>query len=161
MNEDVTFEVKGIEGDLIKVALLCFDAESMSTISTSPDVLSLRFYNISLSRPIVHGPVSYRILYLVSKQLGEFMVHNDDAVLCFWCDAATDVPRNRRNLLPQEFRSSLFSRMFDRYVGSHGLSNFVNYRIGIDNNVTFAHFFCRESQLGAVRKVEQCLMQKP
>lgn len=68
-------------------------------------------------------------------------------------------------MLPQEYRSRLFSRMFEMYVRSHKLSGFINHRVIMEdpdnpNNKQYAHFICREEHKDAVATMGQILMQK-
>lgn len=93
------------------------------------------------------------------------MDENEDAVLCFYCDAATEVRRNHHNILPQEYRSRLFSRMFDFYVKSHNITGFINHRVVVEdacdlNNKQFAHFICRQEHESAVAALGKILMDK-
>lgn len=162
MNFDQSFEIENTKGDRIKVALSYYDAETLSIISSDPDVLTLVFYNVALNRESGDGHVGPAVLNAVSKFLGDFILDNEDAVLCFLCDSVNEVPVNRRNLKPHEFRSTLFSRMFDRYVKSRGIGNLVNRIFALSNDATIvAHFFCRKEHLPAVVKVQESLLQKP
>lgn len=110
--------------------------------------------------------MGYKSLFAVSDILARFMNENEDAVLCFYCDAATDVLRHNRDMLPQEYRSRLFSRMFDLYVRTHNDSTeFFNHRVKIEDpenpdKPQFAHFICRKEHERAVFELGRQLMQK-
>ena len=123
------------------------------------------FYDVTLVRKAGDGYVGYKTLFAVSDILAKFMDENEDAVLCFYCDANTDVRRNHEDMMPQEYRSRLFSRMFELYVKSHNQSKFINHRIMIEDpdnldNKQYAHFICRKEHKDAVATVGQKLMQK-
>lgn len=95
------------------------------------------------------------MLFAISDVLARFLDEHEDAVLCFYCDANTDVRRNHKNMLPQEYRSKLFSRMFELYVNSHGLSGYINHGVEIvdpenPDDRQFAHFICRKEHESAV-----------
>lgn len=162
---DLSFDIKNTEGDHLMVALSYYDYESIRIFSSDPLTLTLVFYDVTLIRKAGVGYVGYKVLSAVSDTLAKFMDDNEDAILCFYCDAATDVPRSHKDLLPQEYRSRLFSRMFDLYVKTHNLNKYVNHRVKIEDpdnpdNKQFAHFICRKEHEGAVSTLGQMLMQK-
>lgn len=90
------------------------------------------------------------------------MNDNDTAILCFYCDDLTDVPRRHMELTPQEYRSRLFSRMFDMYVRTNDIKGLVNYGIRIEDgeNPRFAYFITPERYLSAVRLLGDIIMEK-
>lgn len=147
------------------VALSYYDNETVRIVSENPLALTLVFYDVTLIRKAGHGYVGYKVLFSVSDVLGKFMDENEDAVLCFYCDADTDVRRNHRAMPPQEYRSRLFSRMFDMYVKSRGLSGLENLRVEMEEpgdpaNRRYAHFICREEHKDAVAEIGRVLMSK-
>lgn len=147
------------------VALSYYDAETVSMVSSDIRTQTLFFYDVTLVRKAGNGYVGYKILSAVSDMLARFMMENEGSVLCFYCDADTEVRRSHTNMLPQEYRSVLFSRMFDIYVKSHNLHDFINHRIEIDDAVNphkrqFAHFICRKEDEDAVVALGHSLMQK-
>lgn len=162
---DLSFDIKNAEGDHVMVALSYYDSETISLFSSDPLTLTLVFYDVTLVRKAGTGYVGYNVLFAVSDTLAKFMMENEDAVLCFYCDADTDVRRNHDRLLPQEYRSKLFSKMFEWYVRSHKLKGFINYKVEIehpDNSASrqFAHFICREKHQEAVATIGHLLMEK-
>ena len=162
---DLSFDIMNSEGDHIMIALSYYDAETVSLFYSDPLTLALVFYDVTLVRKSGEGYVDYKILHTVSDILARFMSENEDVVLCFYCDTATDVLRNHRGLLPQEYRSQLFSRMYDKYIDSHNISDYVNHRVEIvdnDNkrNIRIAHFICRREHQNAVAALGKMLMCK-
>lgn len=105
---DLSFDITNTKGDRLMVALSYYDNESISLFSSDPLTLTLLFYDVTLIRKAGEGYVGYNMLFAVSDTLAKFMNENEDAVLCFYCDAATDVVRNHSKLSPQEYRSLLF-----------------------------------------------------
>lgn len=162
---DISFDIKNTRGDQIRVALSYYDAEAVSIFSSDPLTLTLIFYDVSLFRINGDGYVGYKTLYAITETLAKFLHENEDAVLCFYCDPATEIRRNHGNLSPQEYRSRLFSRMFDLYTDTHRIYDFVNHRVKIENlenpnNSQFAHFICRKSHEIAIEKLGKLLMEK-
>ncbi|MDE6468581.1 MAG: hypothetical protein K2L28_06755 [Muribaculaceae bacterium] len=159
---DLSFDIKNTEGDHIMVALSYYDYETVKVFSSDPLTLTLVFYDVTLVRKAGEGYVGYNMLFAVSDALAKFMSENEDAVLCFYCDADTDVRRSHGNMLPQEYRSKLFSRMFEMYVKSHKTFGFINHRVEIEDsgNRQYAHFICCKEHEHAVAAIGQILMRK-
>jgi len=163
--DDVSFDIINAKGDHIMVALSYYDAETISVFTSNPLALTLIFYDVTLVRKSGEGYVGYKMLATISDILAKFMIENNDAVLCFYCDPDTNVLRHHNDLLPQEYRSMLFSRMFDIYVQRHNLSGFINHRVEIvdENNPRkrqFAHFICKKEHTNAVICLGKLLMEK-
>ena len=162
---NLSFDIKNTEGDHILVALSYYDSETVSNLFPDSSDITLIFYDVTLIRKAGEGYVGSKILFAISDILARFLDENHDAVLCFYCDANTDVRRNHTNMLPQEYRSKLFSRMFDMYIKSHELSGYINHEVEIDDyenpdNRQFAHFICRKEHERTVLEIVQILMQK-
>lgn len=162
---DLSFDIMNTEGDHIMVALSYYDYETVKVFTSDLLTQTLVFYDVTLVRKAGKGYVGYKMLFAVSDTLARFMDENEDAVLCFYCDADTDVRRNHGNMLPQEYRSRLFSRMFEMYVKSHKKSGFINHRVEIEdpdnsNHRQYAHFICRKEHEHAVAAIGQILMRK-
>lgn len=162
---DLSFDIKNSEGDHIMVALSYYDAETVSIITTDPRSLSLIFYDVTLIRKSGDGYIGRKMLNAITFTLARFMEENQDAVLCFYCDADTDVLRNHSGMYPQEYRSRLFSRMFESYIKTHPHINLMNRCVAIDDqfnpaNRRFAHFICRSEHEKAVDSIGQILMYK-
>ncbi len=162
---DLSFDIRSTEGDHIKVALSYYDSETISVFSSDPLTLTLAFYDVTLMREKGSGYVGYKVLSAVTDILARFLAENEDSVLCFYCDAMTDVRRSHIGMSPQEYRSRLFSKMFDRYTQANCPSTFVNHCVRIEDaagavNSQFAHFICRKEHEGAVVAIGELLMEK-
>lgn len=162
---DLSFEIKNTEGDHIMVALSYYDADVVMAITPNPIALSLMFYDVTLRRESGGGYVGYKMLSTISDTLARFMNDNEDMILCFYCDATLDVKRHHDSMLPQEYRSRLFSRMFDMYVQSHHLIDLINICIKTEDsnnpqNKQFAHFICRKQHEPVVAQMGKILMEK-
>lgn len=159
---DISFDIHNDKGDQVRVALSYYDTESMQAFTSDPLTLTLIFYDVTLVRLSGEETVGVKTLKAICDVLFRFMNDNDTAVLCFYCDDLTDVPRNHKELTPQEYRSRLFSRMFDMYVKANGISDIINYGIKIEDNNTprFAHFITSEKYLPAVKLLGNIIMEK-
>lgn len=147
------------------VALSCYDDETLGAMSCDPLSVDLEFYDVTLVRKGGTGFVGYKILFSISDVLAKFMNENSNVVLCFYCDAYTDVLRSHTDLLPQEYRSQLFSRMFEWYVESHKLYGFINHRVEMippddPDDRQYAHFICRQEHEAVVESIGVMLQRK-
>ncbi len=159
---DISFDIHNDKGDQIMVALSYYDTEILQAFTNDPIILTLVFYDVTLVRVSGEGVVGVNILKAICDVLFKFMKENDDAVLCFYCDDMTDVTRHHMEFTPQEYRSRLFSKMFDMYVKANDITNLVNYGIKIedDEGPRFAHFITPEKYLGAVKLLGNIIMKK-
>lgn len=160
---DISFDINNEKGDQLRIALSYYDSETISAFSLDPCVLCLVFYDVTLVRMHGDGHVDYHTLNMVSDTLARFLDENTDTVLCFYCDDLNDIERSNTTITPQEYRSRLFSKMFDRYVKTHHQTAFINHciKIIIDDTPRFAHFICRKEYESAVEALSALLMDKP
>ena len=159
---DISFDILNNKGDQIRVALSYYDIETLQAFTDDPLTLTLIFYDVTLVRISGEGPVGIKTLQTICDVLYRFMNENESAVLCFYCDDMTEVPRHHTEFSPQEYRSRLFSRMFDMYVQANDIHGLMNYGIKIENNnrPQFAHFITAEKYLPAVRLLGNIIMAK-
>lgn len=159
---DISFDIHNDKGDQVRVALSYYDTESMQAFTNDPLTLTLVFYDVTLVRVSGENNIGIRTLNAICDVLYRFMNDNDTSILCFYCDDLTDVARHHSELTPQEYRSRLFSRMFDIYVKSNNIADIVNYGIVIEteNAPRFAHFITPEKYLPAVMLLGNIIMEK-
>lgn len=159
---DISFDINNDKGDQIRVALSYYDTESLQAFTDDPLTLTLVFYDVTLVRISGEDAVGVKTLKAICDVLFRFLNDNDTAVLCFYCDDLTDVARHHTELTPQEYRSRLFSRMFDMYVKTNDITEIVNYGIKIedDNTPRFAHFITPKKYLYAVKLLGNIIMEK-
>lgn len=159
---DISFDIQSEKGDLVRVALSYYDTESLQAFTDDPLTLSLVFYDVALIRVAGSDTVGIKILKAVSDVLYRFLCENDTAILCFYCDDLTDVPRRHKDMSSQEYRSNLFSKMFDMHVKDNKIRGIVNSRIkiGEGNDARYAHFITPHRYLPAVKMLEELIMEK-
>ncbi|MDE5672571.1 MAG: hypothetical protein K2I02_04390 [Duncaniella sp.] len=159
---DISFDIHNDKGDQVRVALSYYDTESLQAFTDDPLTLTLVFYDVTLVRISGEDIVGMKTLNAICDVLLRFMNDNDTAVLCFYCDDLTDVARRHTELTPQEYRSRLFSRMFDMYVKANNVTGIANYgiKIEVDDTPRFAHFIAPEKYLPAVKLLGDIIMEK-
>ncbi len=159
---DISFDIHNDKGDRVRVALSYYDTESLQAFTNDPLTLTLVFYDVTLVRISGENTVGVKTLKAICDVLFRFMKDNDTSVLCFYCDDLTDIARHHTELTSQEYRSRLFSRMFDMYVKANNVTDIVNYGIKIEDDGThrFAHFITPEKYLTAVKLLGNMIMEK-
>ena len=159
---DISFDINNDKGDRLRVALSYYDYESLQVFTNDPLMLTLVFYDVTLVHVSGENTIDVKTLTTISDVLYRFMNENDNVVLCFYCDDLTEVARHNKRITPQEYRSRLFSRMFDMYVKKNDLSDIVNYcvRIEDNDNPRFAHFITSVKYLPAVKLLGDVIMEK-
>lgn len=166
---DISFDVINTKGDHILVALSTYDTTTLKALTEDSEALGLTFYDVSLRRLAGVGHVGYYVLTEIAGRLAAFLLANPTAVLCFYCDAASELDRHHKEMPPQEYRSQLFSRMFDMYVRKFQDEMkgeiLVNYPVvAIDEHDRwknqYAHFICRIAHLPIIKLMRETLLAK-
>ena len=92
---------------------------------------------------------NHRVLAQIEQCIAEVILGNPNAILFFFCDFISLLPTMKKNMSVQEYRSRLFSRMFERYVAQHHITDIFN-RVttveGIAENYYF-HVIARRHHL--------------
>lgn len=62
------------------------------------------------------------MLSAIERVIAEFFLSHDDVIIFYYCDFLNPIPHTSKNAVPpQEYRSRLFDRMFQRYTRTHHL----------------------------------------
>ena len=161
---DLSFDIDNAKGDRILVALSSYDNSLISAITDDPEALQLCIYDVSLVRKAGKDMVGYNVLMRVARILADFMRENDEAVLCFYCDGVTELERHHKEISPQQYRSTLFSRLFEMYVHRFNVDDMVNYPVVIVDEdpwkSQFAHFICRKNHTDVITRIRDVLVSK-
>lgn len=157
---ELSIDIDNGKGDKLKVALSCYNSNLVKLVTPPDNTIDFEVYDVSLLRESGSGFVGYKSLNAASDFLSKFMAENDNAILTFYCDPSSDVHRSHMEIPPQEYRSRLFTRMFDNYTRKHP-SQLINHVVVIDadEKPQFVHFICRENQIKDVLTIKSGLMQ--
>lgn len=74
---------------------------------------------IDLERISGTNPASMRTLGKIAEGIAHCFEQNEKAILYYFCDDMNEIPvigRGKETMWPQEYRSALFSKMFQRHV---------------------------------------------
>lgn len=116
--------------------------------------------DVTLERVEGDNPTDIGMLLKISNVIGEVFNDNENLILYFYCDDIHDVLRRNKGLTPQKFRSNLFSRMFDKYILSNGITNMINTPIEIkaDRHI-YIHLISRSIHLEYVNAIKSAIME--
>lgn len=95
------------------------------------------------------------ILHDITGWIAEIFARNPNLIIYYSCDDMTPIPSRNKNsdnkdMPVNEYRSRLFSHIFDTYMMSHQVSGVINTPIQLDNYENgigyslFFHFIARD-----------------
>lgn len=122
--------------------------------------MDIEIVDVTLERVKGINPTDIGILLKISNIIGEILNDNGNLILYFYCDDMHNISRREnRGVSPQKFRSDLFSRMFDKYILSNGITNMINTPIEIkaDRHI-YIHLISRDTHLNYVNAIKNAIM---
>lgn len=122
------------------------------------EVLACREIDISelmIERISGESTTGQDILHDITGWVAEQFAHNPNLIIYYSCDDMTPIPSRNKNsenkdMPVNEYRSKLFTHIFDTYMTSHQVSGVVNTPIQLDNYENgigyslFFHFIARD-----------------
>ena len=120
----------------------------------------IEIVDVTLERVKGINPTDIGILLKISNIIGEILNDNGNLILYFYCDDMHNISRREnRGVSPQKFRSDLFSRMFDKYILSNGITNMINTPIEIkaDRHI-YINLISRDTHLNYVNAIKNAIM---
>ena len=120
----------------------------------------IEIVDVTLERVKGINPTDIGILLKISNIIGEILNDNGNLILYFYCDDMHNISRREnREVSPQKFRSDLFSRMFDKYILSNGITNMINTPIEIKaDRHNYIHLISRDTHLNYVNAIKNAIM---
>lgn len=117
---------------------------SSETIEALKDVGVI---GIELRRLAGRNATGQEVLAAIEGTIAEYFTSHENSIICYYCDFINPIPRTKKNSMPpQQYRSLLFDRMFQRYTKQHGINDVrlsVVEITGIDEKYYF-HVIYRE-----------------
>ena len=110
------------------------------------------------------------VLHDITGWVAELFANNPNLIIYYSCDDMSPIPsRNKnsgnRNMPVNEYRSRLFSHIFDTYMTSHQVSGVINTPIQLDNYENgvgyslFFHFIARDIHSDIVEMVKADIIE--
>ena len=156
---DISVSISSQLGDEYRIIISPFDLEVIPC--EVRDLLGddIEIADVTLERIKGDHPTDIGILLKISNVIGQVFNDNENIILYFYCDDIHDILRRDQGLTPQKFRSTLFSRMFDKYISSNRITNMINTPIEVkaDRNI-YIHLISRSSHLEYVNAIKDAIM---
>ena len=113
--DDLVRIFKSSDGDVYHITL----SEDKGVLSS--DVLDalkdITVVGIELRRLAGNHATGHDVLIAIEDTIAELFFQRDDVIICYYCDFINPIPHTKKNTVPpQEYRSMLFDRMFQRYT---------------------------------------------
>lgn len=98
---------------------------------------------IGLGRSKGSLPTKPRVLAQIEKIVAEVFLAHPNVVISFFCDFINAIPsmnKRKKGMTVQQYRSQLFSHMFDRFTCQNNLNNIYN-RVVVIQGVAEPYYF--------------------
>ena len=120
------------------------------TLSEDHNVLSSEALNalndinvvgIELRRLAGRNATGQEVLAAIENTIAKFFLEHENIIICYYCDFINPIPHTSKNSMPpQEYRSRLFDKMFQRYSQQHGITD-VRLSVVEINGINEKYYF--------------------
>ena len=133
------------------------------------NVLTSRKVDISeliIERISGESTTAQDVLHDITGWVAQLFASNPNLIIYYSCDDMTPIPSRNKNsenkdMPVNEYRSKLFTHIFDSYMASHQVSGVINTPIRLDNYENgmgyslFFHFIAREIHSDIVEMLKE------
>ena len=96
---------------------------------------------IELRRLAGRNTTGQEVLAAIESTIAEYFVSHENSIICYYCDFINPIPHTKKNSMPpQQYRSLLFDRMFQRYTKLHGITD-VRLSVVEINGINEKYYF--------------------
>ena len=162
-----SFSITTRKGDEYRIKLLDVDISMLA--KEVRDVIETNNFDISeimIDRVQGGDSTAQEVLHTITGRIADLIAENENMILYYSCDDMNPIPsRNtkgaNKNLSVQEYRSRLFSYMFDTYMVSHHVSGFSNTPIIIkgEGYKQFMHLIARDNHQSIVDLIKADVLE--
>ena len=153
-----SFSISTKHGDEYRIMLI--DADISVLADNVQEVICNNCVDISeimIERVNGGESTAQEVLHAITGRVADLFAENENLILYYSCDDMNPIPsRNmkgaNKELSVQEYRSTLFSHIFDTYMYSHQVSGISNTPIIIrgEGYAQFMHLIAREKHQDVV-----------
>lgn len=112
----------------------------------------LEIYQVVLDREKGTGKTDMHVISEITNFIANVFLNND-VIFYYVCDDLNEIPNGSHSIPPQEYRSRLFSMMFDRYITSHSIKGIFDTPIIIKDavgNKQYIHIIARSQHNASI-----------
>lgn len=129
---NLSFSYKTEKGDVYRISLENIPTELLSEEVREELGGNVEIVEVILDRLYGDNITDRKTLSLISEKIGRIFIESPNLILYYFCDDLHSVPNQRSSITPQEYRSRLFSAMFERFVKQRELKGVSDSQIYID-----------------------------
>ncbi|GEM_PF-1273665 len=159
----ITFKVESAEGVYLVSLSSGQDAFFSSNNISETFSKKVEIIEVDLKRVSGNLPTSLHTLSLISEGIGRYFISNDKAVLYYYCDDLADVPKSNRKseVWPQEYRSQLFSMMFQRFLIKHDMVDVIDLTVMIEqgDRPLYMHLIARKEHSIFIEEIKRYIIE--
>ncbi|MBQ9678955.1 MAG: hypothetical protein IJV44_12560 [Prevotella sp.] len=114
-----------------------------SDLLNSINAQGIEVVEIGLARVKGNTVTGTRVLAQIEKYIAEMLFSHPNVIISFFCDFINAIPymsKRRKGVTVQQYRSELFSRMFEQYVSKYHLEGVCN-KVVVVEGVAEPYFF--------------------
>jgi hypothetical protein len=162
-----SFSISTRNGDEYRV--IFFDADISLLAENVQKVIAERGIDISeimIDRVRGGESTAQEVLHTITGRVADLFAENDNLMIYYSCDDMNPIPsRNtkgaNKKLSVQEYRSTLFSHIFDSYMCSHQVSGITNTPIIINGEgyTQFMHLIARAKHQAIVDLIKDDVIE--
>ena len=162
-----SFNISTRQGDEYRIMLSDADVSMLAQhVRESLSDNDIDVSEIIIDRVRGGESTAQEVLHTITGRIADLFAENGNLILYYSCDDMNPIPsRNtkgaNKNLSVQEYRSKLFSHIFDSYMVSHQVSGFSNTPIIINGEgyVQFMHLIARDKHLPIVNRIKEDVIE--
>ncbi len=148
MNE--VFSFLSESGDEYRLSLTTSVGGELIAEDISESLLrdGIELVDVGLSRVKGSHITTFSILQQIEQCIANVFMQHPNAIICFFCDFISLIPSMKRESMSvQEYRSRLFSKMFEQYLTHHHIEGIRNRVVEIEGVVEtyYVHVIARNS----------------
>jgi hypothetical protein len=95
---------------------------------------------IALARVKGVNVTSGKVLAQIEECIADLMNRYQNVILTFFCDFISFLPATKKKMPVQEYRSRLFTAMFERYMNHHHIDDFCNNVVKVEGVAEIFYF---------------------
>ena len=137
--EDFVRIFRSSTGDVYHITL----SEDYSVLSSEviDSLQDVNIVGIELRRLAGTNATGQEVLAAIERTIADYFTEHKNSIICYYCDFINPIPHTSKNTMPpQEYRSRLFDKMFQRYCLQHGLTD-VRLSVVEINGINEKYYF--------------------
>ena len=155
---EVSTYIKSSKGDELQINLLPLDGRYISQEVRDLINGKIEVLMVELDRIKGQAPVGHLVLSQIEQIVAKVFADKRNTLLCFLCDFLSPVPQTRKTIPCQEYRSRLFTKMFERYISKHAIEEEVIQTVIAINGIRdtyYIHLIARREHMQYVQIISE------